>query len=271
VPAEGQGTLLVHVGTDAREVEALLSEALTSRKGRGGVVAVGVVRPGGKGGGGRSQAGERPEGSEGILLVEDHNGSWSEAAGAGDGGSVLIGPRGEVAWRAKEAPTARQIANALDRHAKAEGEGGEGAAVATQPIVFAVRPGLRPPDVPIRLPDGSELSLLRFKGRGLALAFYTSRSQPSIEHLDLLRDIGDGNEEGPLVIAIGDGETWEDVAALVEARRLPFLVVADADRLVARRFGIWAWPVTVWIRPDQRIEAIDIGATGLSGTARTRA
>jgi hypothetical protein len=271
VPAEGQGTLLVHVGTDAREVEALLSEALTSRKGRGGVVAVGVVRPGGKGAGGRSQPGERPAGSEGILLVEDRDGSWAEATGAAEGGAVLIGPRGKIVWQAKEAATARQIANALDRHGKDVGEGGEGAELATQPIAFAVRPGLRPPDVPIRLPDGSELSLLRFKGRGLALAFYTSRSEPSIEHLDLLREVGNGGEEGPLVIAIGDGETWEDVAALVEARRLPFLVVADADRLVARSFGIWAWPVTVWIRPDQRIEAIDIGATGLSGTARTRA
>jgi hypothetical protein len=62
----------------------------------------------------------------------------------------------------------------------------------------------------------------------------------------------------------GRGGTGRGAAA-------PVLVVADADRLVARSFGIWAWPVTVWIRPDQRIEAIDIGATGLSGTAPTRA
>ncbi len=59
VPAEGQGTLLVHVGTDAGEVAALLSEALRSRKGRGAVLAVGVVRPAEKGAGGRTQAGKR--------------------------------------------------------------------------------------------------------------------------------------------------------------------------------------------------------------------
>jgi hypothetical protein len=271
VPAEGQGTLLVHVGTDAGSVAGLLSEALASRKERGAVVAVGVVRPDGRGAGGRTQSGKWPAGSEGIMLVEDGDGSWAEATGLADGGAVLIGPQGKVVWQGKEGATARQIANALDRHAKDRGDDDEWAEVPTQPIVFAIRPGLRPPDVPIRLPDGSELSLLRFKGRGLAVAFYSSRSEPSIEHLELLRDVGDGSEEGPLVIAIGDGETWEDVAALVEARRLPFLVVADADRLVARSFGIWAWPVTVWIRPDQRIEAIDIGATGLSGTAPTRA
>jgi peroxiredoxin len=261
----------VHVGTDAGEVVSLLSEALASRKRREPVVAVGVVRPAGKDADLRKEDGEQPAGSESVLLVEDRDGSWAEATGLADGGAVLIGPRGEVAWQSKDGPTARHIANALDRYAKDVGEGGHEAELATQPITFAVRPGLRPPDVPIRLPDGSELSLLRFKGRGLAVVFYTYRSEPSIEHLETLREVGDGGEEGPLVIAIGDGEAWDAVAALVEERRLPFLVVADADRLVARSFGIWAWPVTVWIRPDQRIEAIDIGAIGVSGTGQTRA
>jgi peroxiredoxin len=66
-------------------------------------------------------------------------------------------------------------------------------------------------------------------------------------------------ESAPLIIAIGDGESPEQAAEIAKERNLPYLVLADPDRLVSRAFGVWCWPATVWIRADQRVEAVDFG------------
>jgi peroxiredoxin len=169
--------------------------------------------------------------------------------------AVLVGPRGDVLWKGESALTAKKLADALGKHAKAGGE------IATIPIRLAVRLGEPPPDVPLRL-GGSELSLRRLKGRAVALGFYTRRSGPSLDHLEFLRDVAStGGKRSPLVVAVGDGESAERVAEVVKQRELPFLVLPDPDRLLSRAFGVWCWPATVWIRPDLKVEAVDFGSS----------
>jgi peroxiredoxin len=169
--------------------------------------------------------------------------------------TVLVGPQGDVVWRDTSAITAKKLSSAIDKYAKAGGE------VALHPIRLAIGLNERPPDVPLRLADGSELSIRRLKGRPIALTFWTSRSEPRLDHLEFLRDVQMTRGRGaPVTIAIGDGESPERVAEIVKEKGFPFLVLPDPNRRVSRMFGVWCWPCTVWIRPDQRVEAIDFGA-----------
>jgi hypothetical protein len=101
------------------------------------------------------------------------------------------------------------------------------------------------------------LRVRRLAGRPTVLRFFTARSERSVASLAELAALHDS---GTTVVAIGDGASVEEIGRLVGEREYPFLVVADEDRLVSRAFGVWCWPTTVWIRPDQRVEAVDLGA-----------
>ena len=140
----------------------------------------------------------------------------------------------------------------LDDHAAGGGE------VAFQAIRLTLPPGRQVPDLPLRLPSGVELSLRRLKGRSIALVFCSPRSEPSMDHLEYVREVGRG-EGAPIVIGVCDTESSERVAEIVEERRIPFLVLADPGQRIASVFGVWCWPATIWIGPDQVVEAVDFG------------
>lgn len=208
-----------------------------------------------------SEGGRGPASSGDMLTIVDHDGRWAEGLGVSDGTAcVLVGPRGDVLWRETEV-TAKSVARALKKHAT-EGGGAAGTEVAGMQIrLGSVRVGERPPDVPLRLPEGGVLSLRRLRGRAVVLAFFTSRSEPSLDHLEFLRDLrASAGADAPLVVAVGDGEQPERVAEIAEERRLEFLVLPDTDRLVSRTVGVWCWPATVWIRADGMVEGVDFGA-----------
>jgi peroxiredoxin len=253
VPAKGHANLLLHFGSEGGAGAAkLLGEALaTARQRDAAILALCVVPASGRSGGDEAAP------YDDVLLVEDPDGRWAEAFGVYDTpATVLVGPRGDIVWSDASATTSKTLANALDKHAK---EGGE---IATIPIRLSIGLGQRPPDVPLRLADGSELSLRRLKGRPLAIVFCTTRSEPSLTQLDVLRDVHlSRGSKGPLTIAIGDGESRERVALIAKEKDLPFLLLAEPDRRISRAFGVWCWPATVWIRPDQVVEAIDFGVT----------
>jgi peroxiredoxin len=252
VPSKGHANLLLHFGSKgADETVKLLRDALRGvRKRDAAIMAVGVVRSEGH------ALARRLGPSDDVLVVEDEDGQWARAFDVSDvPATVIVGQQGEVAWRDTSAITAKKLAAAIDKHAKAGGE------VAMNPIRLAIGLNERPPDVPLRLADGSELSLRRLKGRPIALTFWTSRSEPSLDHLEFLREMQMTRGRGaPVTIAVGDGESPERVARILKEKEFPFLLLPDPDRRVSRMFGVWCWPCTVWIRPDQRVEAIDFGA-----------
>jgi peroxiredoxin len=251
VPAKGHANLLLHFGSKgADETAKLLRDALRAvRKRNVAIMAVGVVRSGGP-----LARGLGP--SDEVHVVEDLDGQWARAFDVSDFPStVLVGQQGEVVFRDSSAITAKKLAAAINKYAKAGGE------VALHPIRLSIGLNERPPDIPLRLADGSELSLRRLKGRPIALTFWTSRSEPSLDHLEFLREMQmTRGRRAPVTIAVGDGESPEQVARIVEEKEFPFLLLPDPDRRVSRMFGVWCWPCTVWIRPDLRVEAIDFGA-----------
>jgi hypothetical protein len=259
-PPEGPTNLLVHFDAeDGDDAANLLIEAVEAAGRRdAAIVAVGVV---GDAGYGRRQRELLPPN---LLLMEDAGGRWAEAFGVSDRpATLLVGPQGEVVWREDEAITSAKLARALGKHAVSGGK------IARHALRLAIQVGQRPPDALLRLADGRELSLRRLKGRSMALTFWSSRSEPSLEQLELLRGVAEGmGDRAPIIIAVGDGEGDEHVAELVRDREFPFLVLPDPDRGLSRHFGVWCWPSTIWITEDQRIEAIDLGLSNTRTSQR---
>ena len=101
VPPEGHANLLLHFGADPDEVARFLQGTLGARKQReSAVLAVGVVPAGGL-------EGVR-EASDDVLWAEDADGSWAKAFDvAKTPATVLVGPDGDVTFRADEDITRR--------------------------------------------------------------------------------------------------------------------------------------------------------------------
>lgn len=259
VPAKGHANLLLHfasgaAGEDLRRFAEAVKEIAEGATGERtpAVLAIAVVPEGGLGP--CAEAGLADE----LLVVEDDAGAW-RAAFAVDAtpATVLVAPSGGVVWRGGGDTTGRELVDAVARHAAPGGE------IAVNRVGVAVRPGARPPDVPLGLADGSELSLRRLRGRPLVVTFFTSRSRPSLDQLSALCDLAGGTGPGaPLVVAVGDGEPPDRVAEIAKERGLPFLVLPDPDRRISRAFGVWCWPSTVWVGADLRVEAVDVGLAG---------
>lgn len=92
------------------------------------------------------------------------------------------------------------------------------------------------------------------------LCFWTSCSEPSIEQLRQLRlALESASDDRVQVLGIGDGESPQQVAEISEREQLPFPLVPDPDRSIARRYGISSWPATVQVGVAGRVSATDLG------------
>jgi peroxiredoxin len=253
VPSAGPTNLLVHFADGPWEDAAkALDEALAAAKSAdAALILVGVLEKGRL----AHAADGALEADATLLLTEDPSARWAAAFGVSPApATVLVGPAGEVRWK-DEAPLdpvklGRVLAKQLER-------GGE---VSWRTLGLAVSASDRTPDVPLRLDDGRELALRRLRGGSVVLSFWTSCSEASIEQLRQLREaLKSGRQDQPSVLGIGDGETREQVEELAKREQLPFQLIADPERLIARRFGVSCWPATVQVGADGTVVAADLG------------
>jgi peroxiredoxin len=253
VPPGGPTNLLVHFAERAwAEASSALDKALAgTRKRDAALVLVGVLEPDGPAQAARATL----DADATLLLTEDPAGNWAAAFGISKApATVLVGPDGEVRWKDEAALEARKLAKVLDEHLEPGGE------VSWRPLRLAVAASDRAPDVPLRLGEGRELPLRRLRGGSVVLSFWTSCSEPSVEQLRQLHEaLKSGREDQPYVLGIGDGESHAQVAELAKREQLPFPLIADPERSIARRYGVSSWPATVQVGPEGRIDAADLG------------
>jgi hypothetical protein len=257
-PARGPTSMLVHFAAGPWEGEEAALRDILGRVKRGmGVVVVGVLPPGGLAQVSRSSL----PGAGAVLFTEDYDGRWSEALGVAKApATVLVGPGGQVVWGGEGRPTPTKAAKALEEYAEPTGE------VSWQALRLGVSTGDRAPEFAFPLEVGGDFSLRRLRGRRVALAFLDLRSEPSVEHLRHLRRAYErAGRAAPVLLAIGDGEGPDQVSEVARAERLPFPLLPDPERSISKRYGVGCWPVTVWIRPDMRVEAVDFGLTAWDG------
>lgn len=195
-----------------------------------------------------------------LMLGEDTDGGWSRAFGVSAPATVIVSPKGEAAWKEEGELTATKLSRALAKVAEPGGK------VSWRPLRLGVASDDKPPEFPFRVSGGGELSLRRMRGRDTVLAFWTSWCEPSLEQL---RELASAHEEsegrGPIVLAVGDGESARSAARVAKEEGLPFPVIPDPDRAISRRYGVGCWPTTVWIGRKMRVEAVNFGFSPMNG------
>lgn len=264
VPAGGPTNLLVLFaeGSWAEAATALAKALAATRHRDAAIVVVGVL--------GTDRLAEAAtatlDADATLLLTEDPSAHWAATFGISRApATVLVGPTGEVRSRDEAALDPVKLGKVLDKHLEPGGE------VSWRALRMAVAASDRAPDVPIRLGEGRELALRRLRGGPVVLSFWTSCSEPSVEQLRQLREaLESGGEDQPYVLGIGDGESPQQVTELAKREQLPFPLVPDPDRLIARRYGVSSWPAMVQVGPKGRVEAADLGLhPGVSPCERT--
>jgi peroxiredoxin len=255
-PRSGATSLVVHFAAGRwDETVAALQEGLGGL--RETAVVVAVLFPDGE----LERASRaRIETEAAFLVGEDLDGQWADTFGvSGRPATVLVDPRGAVAWREEGALSPAKLAKALKQHATAGGR------VSWQLLRMGVAAGDTPPEFLFRIGRGAELSMRRMRGRRVAVTFWAGWCDPSMEQLrEFARAYEATRGDGPLVLAVGDGEDEHRAAQVAKEEGLPFPVLPDPDRAISRRFGVGCWPSTVWIGPTMRVEAVNFGLTAVA-------
>lgn len=256
-PSDGATTLVVHFAGEKWQ-ETIDAFASALKESRGGAIVAVVLLPGGD----MTKPSRTTIETEAALVVgEDVDGHWAESLGVSKTpATVVIDRRGRVVFR-EEGPVSRSgLGSALTEYAKPDGR------LWWQPLRLGVGPGDAAPEFPFRIGGGAELSLRRMRGRPVALTFWSAWCEPSLEQLRELRRASEAaNGRGPMILAIGDGESADSVSRIAREEQLPFAMIPDPAREISRRFVVSLWPSTLWIGANMRVEAVSLGLTSMGG------
>ena len=110
--------------------------------------------------------------------------------------------------------------------------------------------------------SGAPLDLASFRGRSIVLYFYPKANTTgcTMEARGFAEHYPDLEKAGYAVIGVSV-DTVESQRSFAEKCRLPFWLVADHDKAIAKRYGVLglfgiAKRVTFFIGPDGRVEEV---------------
>jgi peroxiredoxin len=94
------------------------------------------------------------------------------------------------------------------------------------------------------------------------LVFWKSWSTPCIRELRRLQRLHDQTgQQGPVILAINDGEDPRRIAEIRREHEFTFKLIADPRRRISRRYGVHCWPTTVSIDACGLVERVHFGMT----------
>lgn len=100
--------------------------------------------------------------------------------------------------------------------------------------------GEKAPDFKLKDKDGNEITLSEFRGKKVVVYFYPKDNTPGCtRQACAFRDSYDGfRKEGIVVIGISK-DSVASHQKFAENYELPFLLLADPDRVAIEGFGVW--------------------------------
>ena len=128
---------------------------------------------------------------------------------------------------------------------------------------LAVRTGEPAPDFAFdERFDRRKLALHSLKGRPVLLNFWKAASTPSRSELSrLLRQNDHALRQGEArLLAIGDGEDVQGIAAMAREQHGNITLIPDPNRNIARRYGVNCWPTTVAIDRNGLVQGVHFGS-----------
>jgi peroxiredoxin len=242
--------LLVHfAGDNTFNRLASLTQALQQSKRQDTATAVlAVLTP--------AQLSKAPY-TEGIIYGDDQNGAWGRAFGvksAQSPATLIVSPKGQILWQQNGDIDPTALAASLQKFLVA------GATLQLDVFRTNLRIGRPSPNFVFEFAPGRELTLRKLTGSDVALVFWRSSSQPSIDAvLDLLKAAKGGAAQGPVILAINDGEPADLAANIAAANGFSAALVPDPKREISATYGLRIWPTTVYLDSLGLVRAIQHG------------
>lgn len=109
-------------------------------------------------------------------------------------------------------------------------------------------------------PGGGKQTLSDYRGKPVALHFWTSWCGPCIRELPLISEFSAANTGSIAVLAVNCGEPEKIVNSFVSKLKLSLNVIMDGDGSISRLYSINAIPQTWLIDENGVIRSIRVGA-----------
>jgi peroxiredoxin len=264
LPRHGTNLIVHFAGPGAAVGLGHLREALAARRRKAGAIFVVVVVP--RGALDRSPA---VDANVAWARSEDADGAWAKAFEITSApATVLVDPQGRTVWRQVGRSDAASLLAALDEHLVLGGR------LSWRLVRPTVRTGDRAPDFSFEYRQGRTVALRTLRGREPILCFWKSWSAPCLAELERLQQLATPTARGPLILAINDGEDPNHAGRWLSEHGFRFRLVADPQRVIARRYGIDCWPTTLAVDGRGTIREIRLGSSSVhrhGGALRARA
>ncbi len=180
--------------------------------------------------------------TDGLIFADDDK-AWAHLLGVKfRPATFVLGTSGEVVWHHEVELTSADLAAALKTHLVA------GGVLSPRLLQSDVRIGQPTPNFLFEYAPGREFTLRKLAGRPVVLVFWKSTSQPSLETLrDLQKVFAGVGSQGPVMLAINDGETPELAKKVAAENGMSAIVVPDPERAISFTYGVNIWPTTIFL------------------------
>jgi peroxiredoxin len=205
---------------------------------------------------------------EGIAFADDED-AWAQVVPLQHRpATFLIDTAGDVIWQHQGAITNDELVSAIKEHLP---KGGQFSPRTLRPNL---RVGQPVPNFIFPMAPGQDLTLRKLAGRFVVLAFWKSSSRASLDALlDLQESFARSGAQGPVLLAINDGDPEELATKVAGEYGVTALVVPDPDGQITRACGINVWPTLVFLDDSGLVTDIRFGRfspeTGTPSTVRT--
>jgi peroxiredoxin len=168
--------------------------------------------------------------------------------------TLLIGTTGEIVWTHQGELSVDALAAALKKNLIAGGR------FTPRMLKSNVRPGQPAPNFFLEPARGQKLTLRKLAGRPVVLVFWRTTSQASLETLrDLQKTFANQGSQGPVLLAINDGESAEVAQKAASDSGVSAIVVSDPDQAISLAYGVNLWPTTIFLDPQGLVADVRYG------------
>lgn len=115
------------------------------------------------------------------------------------------------------------------------------------------------PDFQLESIDGDQISLTNFRGKPVLVNFWAVWCGPCLQEMPIIQDRFQKHYPDLVVLAIEDGESLVELREFIAEEGFTFLVLPGSD-MIARRYGIHAYPTSFFIDANGVIRSIVVGS-----------